>query len=362
MPWIEMPSRLPRRPASETAIPTVLPSYWRRWRRPYTSHYKLQIERSPPAVSRCLTRIQRAREPVRLGCLNTRSLPTLYVLNAAARSKPNAVQHLATDLASTGASVAVITQTHFKQKHTDSADSFTLFRQDRSGRPGGGVAVYVNSSVQSSVWWPPTSAGSRAFELLWVRVGDSLFVAALYHPPRTIYDTADLLSYTEKCIAELSHDYRLAEIVLAGDFNQLSDDAVIERTGLTQIVRQSTRGVNVLDRVFVTNEQLYSRPTVRVLPSGVRSDHKVVVAMSGPFLLFGDERAYWGWFARSHLWLLTCTCVCVLSLWGRQVVQLPGPAGQCLCLYLFIVGTVQVSRPVSGLSCDGRLTVTWSDI
>jgi len=49
---------------------------------------------------------------------------------------------------------------------------------------------------------------------------------------------------------------------------------------------------------------------------------------------------------------------------GSSVVQveLPGPAGQCLCLYLFIAGTVQVYRPVSGLSCDGRLTVTWSDV
>jgi len=50
--------------------------------------------------------------------------------------------------------------------------------------------------------------------------------------------------------AELSHDYPLAEIVLAGDLNQLSDDDVIEWTGLTQVVRQPTRGVNVLDRVF----------------------------------------------------------------------------------------------------------------
>jgi len=129
-------------------------------------------------------------------------------------------------------SVAVITETHFKQKHTDSVvgvDGFTLFRRDRTGRRGGGVAVYVNSSVQSSIW-SPTSIGSRAFELLWVRVGDSLFVAALYHPPRPTYDTADLLSYTENCVAELSHDVPLAEIVLDGDLNQLSDDDVIERT------------------------------------------------------------------------------------------------------------------------------------
>jgi len=81
------------------------------------------------------------------------------------------------------------------------------------------------------------------------------------------------------------HDYPLAEIVLAGDLNQLSDDAVIERTGLIQIVRKPTRGVNVLDLVFVTNEQLYS--TVRVLPSVVRSNHKAVVAMSADTVMLG---------------------------------------------------------------------------
>ena len=49
---------------------------------------------------------------------------------------------------------------------------------------------------------------------------------------------------------------------------------------------------------------------------------------------------------------------------GHSVVevQLPEPAGQCLCLYLFIAGTVKVYRPVSGQSCDGGLTVTWSDV
>ena len=40
--------------------------------------------RSPPTTGRCLTRTQRARKPIRLGCMNIRSLPTLYVFNAAA--------------------------------------------------------------------------------------------------------------------------------------------------------------------------------------------------------------------------------------------------------------------------------------
>ena len=158
-------------------------------------------------------------------------------------------------------------------------DGYTVYRRDRTGRRGGGVAMYVHSNIQATIWSPTSSVDSRAFELLWVRVGVDLFVAALYHPPRPVYAAADLLSYVENCVAEVSHDYPLAEIILAGDLNHLQDNDVVERTGLTQIVHQPTRGANLLDRVFVSNPQLYS--TVRVVSSVVKSDHKAVVATSG---------------------------------------------------------------------------------
>jgi len=116
-----------------------------------------------------------------------------------------------------------------------------------------------------------------SFELLWVRVGARLFVAALYHPPRPVNAAADLLSHIESCVAEVSHDYPLADIVVADDLNQLCDDDIVERTGLTQFVHQSTRGANLLDRVFVSDPQLFG--TVRVVSSVVKSDHKAVVAM-----------------------------------------------------------------------------------
>jgi len=50
----------------------------------------------------------------------------------------------------------------------------------------------------------------------------------------------------------------------------MSDCDVIERTGLTQIVRQATRGNNVLDRVFVSSPDLYSK--VRVVKSVALAD------------------------------------------------------------------------------------------
>jgi len=91
-------------------------------------------------------------------------VPSVYVFNAAALSKPGAVQHIATDLQSYGASVAVITETHFNSKHTDSTvgiNGYTVYRRDRVGRRGGGVAVYVTSELQSSRWTPAIAAVNK---------------------------------------------------------------------------------------------------------------------------------------------------------------------------------------------------------
>ena len=57
--------------------------------------------------------------------------PSLYVLNAAALTKPYAVQHLATDLTSYNIDVAIINETHCKSKHSDSVvsvDGYVMYR------------------------------------------------------------------------------------------------------------------------------------------------------------------------------------------------------------------------------------------
>ena len=124
---------------------------------------------------------------------------------------------------------------------------------------------------------PHRTGLSNKFKLLWMRVGASL-IGALYHPPRPQYSTDSLLDYVESCVAELTHDHPASTVVLAGDFNQLPHSAVVARTGLTQLVRQPTRGQNVLDQVYVSNPLLYS--VVRVVSSTVKSDHKAVVLYS----------------------------------------------------------------------------------
>jgi hypothetical protein len=88
---------------------------------------------------------------------NPQNPPSLYVLNAAALSKPHAVEHLAADLIGSNIEIAIITETHFKAKHTNSMvdiPGYTIFRRDRAKRRGGGVAMYVLTSMQTSIWRP----------------------------------------------------------------------------------------------------------------------------------------------------------------------------------------------------------------
>ena len=75
------------------------------------------------------------------------------------------------DLLAYNVDIAVICETHLKKKHFDHSfviDGYSLFRRDRLGRRGGGVAVYVSSRMSAEVWTPPCD--NIDFELLWVTI------------------------------------------------------------------------------------------------------------------------------------------------------------------------------------------------
>lgn len=202
---------------------------------------------------------------------------SVYVFNAAGLSKPHAVEHLTADLTSYDIDIAIVTETHFKSKHSDAISNipgYTIYRRDRAGRRGGGVATYVRSTLQSTAWAPANE--DKTFELQWTRVGCN-FVGTVYHPPKPLYRPELLLDYIESTIDEINQNFVGCNITLAGDFNQLSDREISERTGLTSIVHQPTRAANILDRIYVSHPR-YS--IVRVVSSVVKSDHQAVVAYS----------------------------------------------------------------------------------
>jgi len=63
---------------------------------------------------------------------------------------------------------------------------YTLHHHDRQRRRGGGVAVYMRSTLQSTV--RAYSVDDWVYELHWQRTGD-LFLGSAYHPRRPLYTT-----------------------------------------------------------------------------------------------------------------------------------------------------------------------------
>ena len=85
----------------------------------------------------------------------------------------------------------------------------------------------------------------------------------------------------ECCVGSLSNQFPTALLVLAGDFNAFDNDDIVSTCAFNCIVDQPTRGVNCLDKIFVS-ELCYAN--VKVVTSAVRSDHKAVIAYNGPRL------------------------------------------------------------------------------
>ena len=207
--------------------------------------------------------------------------PKIYVFNAAALTKPNATQQLGADLVGMKIDIALISETKLKPKHTDACvniEGYRLFRRDRVGRQGGGVAIYVSERYNASVYSNFNHPCLDSFEIIWVKIhtNNSLaFVGALYHPPRPTYDVSDLLDFIERAIEHISNDSPEALIIVGGDVNQLPETDLLVRTGLASIVHQPTRGNSCLDKIYVSIP-CYSR--IQVVTSTVKSDHKAVVA------------------------------------------------------------------------------------
>ena len=154
-------------------------------------------------------------------CLSFNTVPILHHINTSSQhrrrcvfltlSKPGVVDHLATDLENTGAEIAVTTEAHFKQRHTDfTVSSVSMATRCFAGQREAGLAAAwrCTCSQQSS----QLSACRRFRQVVTVPLrfygyALDLFLAALYHPPRPVYNTTDLLNCIENCVAEISHNY-----------------------------------------------------------------------------------------------------------------------------------------------------------
>lgn len=143
---------------------------------------------------------------------------------------------------------------------------YNLFRKDRVNGSGGGIAIYVSQSVQCHKVVLDIDECNE-FEILWVllrprqlpRPLSCLLFAVVYCPPS--YDAATknkLSSCIIKSCDELLRKYPCAGVFIVGDFNTLQTNSFNKHLNLVQIVKTSTRGNHILDKIFTNCSSLYT--------------------------------------------------------------------------------------------------------
>ena len=157
------------------------------------------------------------------------------------------------------------------------------YRHDRSdGRKAGGVCCYIKSSLSSSLIHAPFQCPTE-IQCLWLRFPTlNLIFAVLYVPPnlrieaykRIIHYIMNMSDWTTDAS---KHNGNYEKLVLGGDFNQLPTSDLENVLGLTQIVKEPTRGNAILDKIFVNTHSasLYSPPVIG--PNFGKADHKSIL-------------------------------------------------------------------------------------
>ena len=179
--------------------------------------------------------------------------------------------------------------------------SYSILRCDRSGRQGGGVALYLRDDLTGELLG---SMDNGVCELMVVHIHQlNTVVAVLYRPPDTrIAEFSPILSELDKLLCDLKDP--MPNIVLLGDFNfqnqnlswVRSDDGLLVplvhghrlldedggpqvrqqaaklcdlalKHSLIQQVEQVTHGKEILDLIFSNNDDLVSSVSVAEWPA-----------------------------------------------------------------------------------------------
>ncbi|KAK4811010.1 hypothetical protein QYF61_015714 [Mycteria americana] len=224
------------------------------------------------------------------GCSSVKETWTaaqLKCLYTNARSMGNKQEELEAIVHQENYDMVAIMETWWDDSHNWSAvmDGYKLFRRDRRGRRGGGVALYIRECLDSL----ELDDGDDRVECLWVRIrgkankADTV-VGVCYRPANQDEETDELLFY--KQLGEAS---RSLALVLVGDFNlpdvcwkYNSEERKQSRrflecvadNFLTQLVSEPTREGAPLDLLFTNREGLMSH--VMVGGHLGQSDHEMI--------------------------------------------------------------------------------------
>lgn len=157
--------------------------------------------------------------------------------------------------------------------------NYTLFRRDRTSGAGGGIMCYIRNDITAH-FLDLADANANDFEIIWLSLRPSylprplscIILAILYCPPwYSVPVCKELSKYIVSCVDKLSRKYPDPCFLITGDFNSLDCNLLNKYLHFKQLVQHSTRGDNILDKIFTNHCEFFCVPII--LPPLGRSDH-----------------------------------------------------------------------------------------
>jgi hypothetical protein len=150
---------------------------------------------------------------------------------------------------------------------------YTLHTSNRSGRTGGGVAIYTHHSLDVKI---VKKHSNTLLTTLWLSVKNEnntqTIYACVYHPKsKTKHQSEETLNHINNTIIELSSIYT-DKFVIGGDFNHLDMSDVCTLFNLKNIVDFPTRDTAYLDHIYTNIPEIQSASCTKLPPIG-SSDH-----------------------------------------------------------------------------------------
>ena len=193
------------------------------------------------------------------------------MLNARSIATPGKMDEIRSNSAVKCPDILIITESWLNQRHESSffyIKCYTLFRQDRDGGTGGGIAIWINSNIKANRVYPKSSSpiGEHLF-LEFAYNSNKFLLCGTYIPPNRNQDMDE--SLTDFFINEfdvLLDSYSSHHIVLCGDFNRLDVDSIASAHSLEQKVFDATRDQAILDQFYVSSTIASYYPQAEVGP------------------------------------------------------------------------------------------------
>ena len=212
---------------------------------------------------------------------------SMQVLYTNARSLRNKLDEFKALIASNKYDIIAVTETWANCVDRDFRAEFdiggyTLFNKDRVGRRGGGIMIYCNKEISCEEIELRNNNPDLEILVIKIKSKNSFFnFVTIYRPPN---QSAETDSQFYQTLTELARE----DCVLLGDFNvadytQLNDASsqaandltkFVEDNFLSQSVDEPTRGNNVLDLVFSTQEDMIQK--LHIGDNLSTSDHKII--------------------------------------------------------------------------------------